>query len=91
MPVPANSQIEELKPVVSELEALGYQFVGVQDFGGFGFVASFQKAEIKFSVVKDRGYWHLDGDEENLKRAPSRRSRRQVTDDAIAWIKGKNA
>jgi hypothetical protein len=84
MPAHTKSLVEELQPTVTALAALGFKLADVQ-----GYVATFQKETIKFSIVSDRGFWHLHGDEEELQRTPSRKSLSQVTRDAIAWAKKK--
>lgn len=85
----ANSQVEELRPNIVRLEALGCQLVGVNDHGAFGYVASFEREDVRFSIVKDRGYWHLTGEAEELKHFPSRKSRGMVERDAIVWLAKK--
>ncbi len=81
-----KSNVEELKPTVDALAVLGFLLVKWQ-----GPVATFQKEKTTFSIVKDRGSWFLSGEDEELRRSPSRKSRAMVTRDAIAWIKKKNA
>lgn len=85
----AESQVEELKPNIARLQALGCQLVELKDLGTFGYIATFQKKDLMFSVVKDRGYWHLAGETEELQRFPGRKSRGLVEKDAIAWLEKK--
>lgn len=85
----ANSQTKELKPNITRLQALGCQLVRMEDLGAFGYVATFRKEHLMFSVVKDRGSWHLSGEAEELQHSPSRKSRGLVEKDAIAWLESK--
>lgn len=82
----AKSNADEMKPTVVALESLGFQLVSFQ-----GYVATFQKEEIRLSIVNDRGFWCVDGDDEELKRLPMRKTRSRATKDAIEWIKKKTA
>lgn len=80
----AKSNVDELRPTIVALEALGFRLVKFE-----AFVATFQKADTCISIVKDRAYWCLSGDAEELKRSPMRKTRSRATKDAIEWIKKK--
>ncbi|HRG56066.1 MAG TPA: hypothetical protein PLG56_08510 [Lacunisphaera sp.] len=86
MSASAKSNVDELRPTVLALEALGFRLVSFQ-----GFAATFQKEETRLRIVNDRGYWCVDGDGEELKRFPMRKTRSRATKDAIEWIKKKPA
>ena len=90
MTSPENSQTHELKPTIASLEEQGCFLTNMIDHGESGYVAAFVKKDLKFSIVKDQGYWHLGGNEE-LDGSPSRNSRSLVTIDAIVWLKKKKA
>ena len=83
--------MEELKGSISALEELGCKCTGMVDHGQFGYIIGFEKGGIKFRIVKDRGTWYLDGENEELKTSPSRKSRRKITQDAIDWIAKKDS
>ena len=82
MPKRAKSNVDELKSTIVALEALGFRLASFQ-----GYIATFQKEEIRLSIVNDRGFWCVDGDDEELKRLPMRKTRSRATKDAIEWIK----
>lgn len=81
-----KSNVAEFKPAVAALEPLGFRLVDLQ-----GAVATFQRGEIRFNIVNDRGFWCLHGDDEELKCAPMRKTLTRATQDAVAWIKRKQA
>jgi len=81
-----KSNVDELRPAIVALEAFGFRFVSLQ-----GSVATFQKKETRLSIVNDRGFWCVDGDDEELKRLPMRKTQSRATKDAIAWIKKERA
>jgi hypothetical protein len=87
----SNSQIEELKPNIARLQALGCELLSTEDQGAFGYIITFRKANQVFSIVKDRGFWYLHDEEEELKEFPSRKSRGLVEKDVIAWLETKYA
>jgi len=88
MTSPENSQTDELKSTIASLETLGCRLTNMIDHGASGYVAEFAKKGLKFSIVKDQGYWHLGGNKA-LDGSPSRMSLSLVTKDATIWIKKK--
>lgn len=86
-----NSQLEELKPNIARLQAIGCELLDTEDQGAFGYIATFRKANWVFSIVKDRGVWYLHGPDMKLNQSPCRKSRGLVEKDVIAWLEANNA
>ncbi len=54
-------------------------------------IAEFRSDTAKLLIVKDRGFWHITGETDDLKRYPSRKSLRAATEDAVDWITRRNS
>ena len=78
---------KELQSAVQALEPHGFRIVATEG-GGAMFWAEFRSAHAAFRLVKDRGFWHIDGEGAVLKGSPSRKSQSAAVTDAIAWITG---
>ena len=77
---------KELQTATQALEPHGFRITAIEG-GGAMFWAEFRSAQAAFRIVKDRGFWHIDG-EGILKGSPSRKSQSAAVTDAIAWITG---
>ena len=81
---------DKLGAAISVLAGHGFSIAATQG-GGAMMVAEFRSDTAKLLIVKDRGFWHITGETDDLKRYPSRKSLRAATEDAVDWITRRNS
>ena len=79
---------QELQAAMRALEPHGFSLTATKG-SGMMFTADFRSDKAFLQIVKDRGFWFLNGETDDLKRHPSRKSLGAVVRDALDWI-GKN-
>ena len=82
----------ELKPLISELDILGFKLISTQ-YGGMSYVADFKSDKKSLRIVKDRGQWFLEGERKDLEANHLFRvynSLGRFTKTIVEWIKKQN-